>query len=375
MKQLKDIAHYVTEKVEVASLSSRNYISTENMLKDKQGVTFDASLPDAAKVTKFSVGDVLVSNIRPYFKKIYQAERNGGCSNDVIVFRTNDDNVYRQSFLFYVLSQDYFFDYMTAGSNGTKMPRGNKKLIPLFPVPDFTIAVQDKIVNLLADYDNLIEKCRRQIVLLEEAAHRTYNEWFVKMRFPGYEKANFINGLSEGWERRYLGEVATIKAGKDRPVHFSPIKKEGFNIPVYSNGIDKFGLYGYTNRAEIIDDSVTVSARGTIGFVCLRKSPFVPIVRLLSITPNKTTNISAEYLYLSLKSLKIDGNGSATQQVTVPQFKKNYIIIPSNDISSKFNKIVNPIYEAIINLRQVINNAYEARDILLPRLINGEITI
>ncbi len=367
MKQLKDIAHYVTEKVEVASLSSGNYISTENMLKNKQGVTFDASLPDAAKVTKFSVGDVLVSNIRPYFKKIYQADRNGGCSNDVIVFRTNDDNVYRQSFLYYVLSQDYFFDYMNAGSNGTKMPRGNKKLIPLFPVPDFTIAEQDKIVDLLSDYDKLIANCQRKIALLEEAAQRTYNEWFVHMRFPGHEQAIFIDGLPEGWERTNINNMLTFHRGYD----LTHNEMNDGKFPV----VGSTSIIGYHNQYKIKGPGIVTGRSGSLGQYQFIWENFWPHNTSLYISDYKGHDIFFIYYLLRTVDFTRLNSGGAIPSLNRNTLSNVDVVEPPKELQYKYSQITKPFVENLRSLQKQIVKLREARYLLLPRLISREITI
>src|SRR5574344_2146559 len=111
-KMLANICNFAKDKVEVNSLTKENYISTENMLQNKAGIVCAASLPNANLTQSFRTNDILVSNIRPYFKKIWYANFNGGCSNDVLVFRAKD-NV-EPKFLYYVLSDDIFFNYATS---------------------------------------------------------------------------------------------------------------------------------------------------------------------------------------------------------------------------------------------------------------------
>ena len=152
---LNDICSYISEKINVSELNLENYISTENMLPNKQGITLSANLPTVNMTNSFNVEDVLVSNIRPYFKKIWYAKFNGGCSNDVLVFRANEN--IDSKFLYYVLSDDNFFDYSMKTSKGTKMPRGDKKAIMQYQVPDFDIDIQCKISEILSIVDKKIE--------------------------------------------------------------------------------------------------------------------------------------------------------------------------------------------------------------------------
>ena len=151
---LSNICEYVKNKVEVSALNEENYISTENMMPNKGGIMNASSLPTIAQTQAFLKGDILVSNIRPYFKKIWFAEFDGGCSNDVLVFRAKD-NVSKR-FLYYVLADDAFFDYSMATSKGTKMPRGDKAAIMKYKVPQFTYEEQEKIAVILEILDRKI---------------------------------------------------------------------------------------------------------------------------------------------------------------------------------------------------------------------------
>lgn len=152
--KLSDICAYVKGKVEVAYLDEETYISTENMIPNKGGITRAMSLPAVPQTQRFLAGDILVSNIRPYFKKIWFAAFDGGCSNDVLVLRANEGISKR--FLYYVLADDKFFGYSMATSKGTKMPRGDKVAIMNYDVPNFSYKVQEKIAGLLGTLDEKI---------------------------------------------------------------------------------------------------------------------------------------------------------------------------------------------------------------------------
>ena len=130
--RLGEVAYYVDEKMSLADIDESVYIATENMLKDKKGIIISTNKPEEGRGTKFTIDDVLVSNIRPYFKKIWRATFDGVSSNDVLCFRAK--NEFNASMLYYTLEQDGFFDYVMAGSNGVKMPRGDKEWIMKYPV-------------------------------------------------------------------------------------------------------------------------------------------------------------------------------------------------------------------------------------------------
>lgn len=149
--KLSNICLYAKEKIEVSNLTDTTYISTENMLSNKGGIDIASSLPGIVQTQAYRKNDVLVSNIRPYFKKIWFAEYEGGCSNDVLVFRAKEGT--DAKFLYYVLSDDAFFEYSTATSKGTKMPRGDKLAIMQYEVPAFDLLTQRKIAGILSDID------------------------------------------------------------------------------------------------------------------------------------------------------------------------------------------------------------------------------
>lgn len=130
--KLKDLCGYSNKRVPIKNLNLHNYISTENMLPDRGGVTISNNLPSASSVTNFNSGNILISNIRPYFKKIWLAEFNGGCSNDVLCLVPK--NIVFTTYLYQILEKDIFFDFVMAGSKGTKMPRGDKEWIMSYQI-------------------------------------------------------------------------------------------------------------------------------------------------------------------------------------------------------------------------------------------------
>ena len=153
--KLSDICDFRKGKVDVSKLTLKTYISTENMLPNKGGITEASSLPTIQLTQEYKKGDVLVSNIRPYFKKIWRAKDDGGCSNDVLVFKGNSN--IDGDFLYYVLANDEFFDYSMATSKGTKMPRGDKTSIMQYEASLIDLQVQKKIASVLKVLDEKIE--------------------------------------------------------------------------------------------------------------------------------------------------------------------------------------------------------------------------
>lgn len=151
---LRDLCSYSTKRISIEKLERDNYISTENMLQERAGVISANSLPNTTNVTNFEIGNILISNIRPYFKKIWLANFNGGCSNDVlcIVPKGNIPSLY----LYQILEKDVFFEYVMAGSKGTKMPRGDKKWIMNYPAIIPNIRLLNKFNELIITVQNNI---------------------------------------------------------------------------------------------------------------------------------------------------------------------------------------------------------------------------
>lgn len=170
-----------------------------------------------------------------------------------------------------------------------------------------------------------------------------------------------------------MSEIALISAGGDKPAVCQQTPSAECSVPIYSNGTDNEGLYGYTDAAKIIEPSVTVSARGTIGFTCLRYQPYYPIVRLISATPKE--KVTAEYLYLWLRGTVVTGVGTTQQQLTVPMFKNYEVNVPDAGSLDAFMKIATPLFALIDANKSEMAELAELRDALLPKLMSGEIDI
>jgi type I restriction enzyme S subunit len=125
--KVADLCEYSSQRISINELSLDNYISTENMLQNRDGIVQANNLPTTGSVTKFEIGNILISNIRPYFKKVWLASFKGGCSNDVLCFIPKKS--VPPLYLYQILEKDKFFEYVMSGSKGTKMPRGDKKWI------------------------------------------------------------------------------------------------------------------------------------------------------------------------------------------------------------------------------------------------------
>ena len=224
------------------------------------------------------------------------------------------------------------------------------------PLP--SIERQREIVSEYETLTNRIHLNEQMIQHLEATAQALYRKMFV----DNIDKEN----LPVGWRRGTLREIATLKAGGDKPKEFSEKKTEVYNIPVYANGIENKGIFGYTTKPIVKTKSITISARGTIGYCFLRKQPYVPIVRLVVIIPNN--EIATQYLYYHLNSSNIKGSGSVQSQLTVPDMEGKDIIIPPHQLIQEFNDKVEVI-DKVIEMREQENSKLtELQSLLLAKM-------
>lgn len=269
-------------------------------------------------------------------------------------------------FVYYLLK--YNKDAIEAMGSGTtfkevsgKTMRAVKVRIPL------DVSYQNRIAAVLDSLDTKIENNERINDNLHQQAATLFKALFVDL-------TPFDGTMPPNWTISTLGDATEMGAGGDKPKESSPVKTPLCPYPIYSNGINDYGLYGYTNDPKIKVESVTVSARGTIGYVCLRHTPYVPIVRLVTLIPD-TKVLSAKYLYLYLRQLHITGTGTTQQQLTVPDFRKTEIIIPDKNTMDSFTETVTPLFEQIWANEDENTKLAEVRDALLPKLMSGEIDV
>jgi type I restriction enzyme S subunit len=248
--------------------------------------------------------------------------------------------------------------------------------IPIAKFPDFPISLpeiskQRKIAEILSKYDDLIENNQKQIKLLEEAAQRLYKEWFVDLRFPGYEACKTVDGVPEGWCAVPIDEAYEIKYGKTLPT--SKISESG-RYPVYgANGI--IGYYSEKNVDEIVP---LITSRGNGSGDVLRTYDEEAFIT------NNSFIVKGKYNYLTMPfsyehmlclNFKSICTGSAQPQLTNNSISTMTVIIPSENNIEKYNIIVSKWFEMIDNLKEQNKKLSESRNRLLPKLMSGEIEV
>ena len=282
------------------------------------------------------------------------------CSSLYEVFYVKDENVLLPEFLNLHIKRDEFARHCEYIGSGSAREYCRFAHISEFDIELPPLSVQKEIVEADRLLKRRIALNGRMIQNLEATAQTLYRKMFV----DGIDKEN----LPEGWRIETLKDVATLKAGGDKPINFSEEKTESYNIPVYANGIENKGIFGYTIKSIIKAKSITISARGTIGYCFLRKQPYVPIVRLIVIIP--TNEIDAQYLFYYLDSLNLKGSGSVQSQLTVPDIEGLEIIVPPQQLVKMFNDEVEVIDNAIDIREREISKLKELQSLLLAKMGN-----
>ncbi len=368
--KLGEIASFVKEKISVQEIGLEDYISTENMLADKGGITTASNKPNEGTITRFSPNTILISNIRPYFKKIWFSDRYGGCSNDVLCFEPTKKLV-DDKYLFFLLSQDVFFDYVMLGSKGCKMPRGDKSHIMNWEVSLPPLETQHRISAILSSLDDKIDLLHRENATLEQMAETLFRQWFVE-------------GAKEEWEEKPLSSIATFLNGLACQKY--PPKNEIDKLPVLkirelSSGIGSESDWATTEVGEeyivhagdvIFAWSASLMVKIWDGEDCILNQ------HLFKVTSDKYP----KWFYYFWCKHYMDEFISIAQShaTTIGHIKRNdldtaMVMVPSEDELKRMTERMDGILKKMENNNKQIQTLIQTRDGLLPRLMGGEVKI
>lgn len=361
----------ICDIINIRTSEISNYISTENMLSNKGGVCEAANVPSGT-VIEYKISDILISNIRPYFQKIWRADRNGGCSADVLCIRAKD-NV-DSKYLYYLLSQQAFFDYVMSGAKGCKMPRGDKNQIMQWPVNLPPLAKQKRIAAILGVLDDKIELNRRINANLEEQAQALFKSWFVDNdgQLGNYQTksltdiAQYLNGLA-------MQKFPPVSLQNSLPV--LKIKELGQGQCDASSDRCSTSI-----RPEYIinDGDIIFSWSGTLlvdvwcGGRCGLNQ------HLFKVTSG---NYPKWFIFYWTKHhlnkfIRIAKDKAVTMgHIKRCDLESSEVKIPEKPILEYLDKIFTPLFDSVIAHRIENRNLFALRDTLLPKLMAGEIAI
>ncbi len=322
--------------------------------------------------SKFEKRDTVIARIEPCLqngKGFLSKYDKGFGSTEFLVFRPVNEEVMPYDFLYYFMGQKTIREAMAktmVGASGRQRVNNaffNDLFITLPPLP-----VQRRIAEVLSRYDALIENYQRQIKLLEEAAQRLYKEWFVDLRFPGYETTKIIDGVPEGWEKKKVGGTTPIKTGKkdanfasdDGAYPFFTCAQAPIKAPSYS-----------------FDDNAVILAGNGDFNVKIYRGKFEAYQRTYVLVPYDSEMLYLLFFCVSENMVKLAtcASGSTIKFLTKGMIESLVINKPSTIVLDSFNQIIEPIRTQKENLQTQIRLLTEARDRLLPRLMSGEIAV
>lgn len=352
-EKLGKIAPYITSKIGLNTINVMDYITTDNLLQNRAGIKTYEGIPNIDRITEYKTNDILVSNIRPYLKKIWFATKNGGCSNDILVFRCIVSNCLPH-YLYNLLCQDSFFEFMMDNKKGTKMPRGNKDIIPGFPIPLPPIEIQQGIVLECEKVDEEYNTSRSCIDNNNNKIEGLYSE--------AYNEASQTYKLSDR-------DVFDISIG--RRIVETELDSNG-EIPVYSANI--FEPLGKINKLLIEDFSIPSVIWGIDGDWMVNKipanHPFYPTDHC-GVLRIKSDEILPHYLMWALNKRGQEVRFSRNHRASIDRINALSIQVPP---LSKQQEIVTQIesYEVeIAKAKQVMDGAAARKQAILDKWLNG----
>ena len=400
--KLNDIAYFVEDKISSENIKLDQYVTTDSLLQNKKGRTFAQNLPpQKCSLVHFKKGDVLLGNIRPYLKKIWYANIEGGCSQDVLVLRAK--NNLESKFLYALLMQDSFFDYEMKATKGSKMPRGDKSHIINFPCLDLNNKTE--IGKLLSSLDDKIALNNRINAKLEQMAKRLYDYWFVQFDFPvschselvseshSEEMLNQVQHderikpykssggkmeyheelkreIPAGWEVKKLGEIALVKRGTT----ITEKDTTKGNVKVVAGGLDFSYYHNQSNRKA---NCITVSGSGeNAGFVNFWREPiFASDCSTVQCENDIDTMLCYFALKMQEKRFYRISHKSAQPHIYPKDVAEIPIVVPNEAVKSKISDFFLKSNWKIALIEKETQKLTALRDRLLPLLMNGQVEV
>lgn len=402
--ELKRVVKYNTKRTLSNNISLENFVTTDNVLQNKAGITLATNLPpQGSTMPAFEKNNILVANIRPYLKKIWFADRDGGCSADVLVFEVNKK--FDPKYVYYSMFRDDFFDHVMRGSKGTKMPRGDKNQILEFQIPDIDLNEQQQIASILSSLDSKISLNNRINTELEAMAKTMYDYWFVQFDFPNAEGKPYKSSggkmvwseelkreVPEGWEVGTLSDLGVIVGGSTPPREVSEYFTNNGTAWITPKDLslnkgNKFITKGELDVSEsglksaslniMPKGTILLSSRAPIGYLAISRDLVTTNQGFKSFVPSK--GYSTEYVYYTIQNLipAIENNavGSTFKEVSASTLKSINVCLAKHEIVEAFNKRVSAIFNRQDLLEQENLHLSSLRDWLLPMLMNGQVKV
>lgn len=295
------------------------------------------------------------------------ANENGWMTGSDCLKAVLDESKCYPKFIYYQLRSEHIGRWLEKVSIGATMPSLNTGLLSGIEMVLPPIEIQKQIAGILSVYDDLIENNQKQIKLLEEAAQRLYKEWFVDLRFPGHENTEIVDGVPEGWSRTNINEILTFHRGYD----LTKNEMKAGRYPV----VGSTTVIGYHNEFKIKGPGIVTGRSGSLGKYQFIWDNFWPHNTSLYISDYKDHNIFFVYSLLQTVDFASLNNGGAIPTLNRNVLSNIEVIEPTDELQEMFAKIAEAQYRKIRNLEKQNNQLKMARDVLLPKLMSGEVEV
>lgn len=278
------------------------------------------------------------------------------------IARLRATNGMSQDFLHAVIGSKSFEEYIKNIMGGTNVPHISPAQIRAYEFEADKSSFAE-IGSIYKSYTDLIENNRRRIQLLEESARLLYQEWFVHLRFPGHEQVKITDGVPVGWEKKPLKQIATLNYGKALKAE---VRVPG-SFPVYGSS----GEVGSHEKALVKGPGIVVGRKGNVGSIFWVNTDFYPIDTVYFISAEE----SSLFIYHALKNVQFINTDVAVPGLNRDMAYSREILIPDDKNYQRFLSEAQPIQKQINNLQDYNNKLAQARDLLLPKLMSGELTV
>ena len=276
------------------------------------------------------------------------------CMNtSTIRFKTLDPNQLRIRFFMYYLKSQHFKEQLSKHITGSAQLNYGPSHLKKMVMPMFPITVQDRLIDRLDKIHGIIDLRQQELQKLDDLIKARFVEMFGTVQ-------NNVFGFDDGTLESVSDEFF---AGGDKPADCANKKDHGHPYPVFANGYEGEGLQGYSAKCRVNKPAVTVSARGTIGYCFIREAGFTPVVRLVTIVPNN--RVSVVFLKYAIDTMDIKSSGTSQAQLTVPDFKREKIIVPPIDLQDQFAAFVSQVDKSKEVVQKALNKAQLLFDSLL----------
>lgn len=294
------------------------------------------------------------------------ANENGWMTGSDCLKVVLDESKCYPKFIYYQLRSEHIGRWLEKVSIGATMPSLNTGLLSGIEMALPPIEIQKQIAGNLSVYDDLIENNRKQIKLLEEAAQRLYKEWFVDLRFPGHENTKIVDGVPEGWSRGLLKEFISVNYGKDH----KKAPDDG-NIPVYGSG----GLMRKCNKSLFSGEAVLIPRKGSLNNIMYVDETFWTVDTMFYATMKQPHTAVFVYFFVKAFDMYSMNIGAAVPSMTAKILEAMDVVIPDKETMEKFDKYAKVYFNKIKTLQGQNEQLKTARDLLLPKLMSGEVEV